>query len=169
MGLDTKTDWPSVVMWLWLSLVGLAKLNLWTFSKNGSSCKNLSYDKTYATISVSMFVIFFNRNGLRHQLTMTHLHSHSGWSITVRSVTVIMQFRVTIATKCRQLKLGYERANTLLFQCIVSVLWVLIIFRCRYVKCSVLYKADGLRLTICACYSWQMTLNVSFDASFGNM
>jgi hypothetical protein len=37
------------------------------------------------------------------------------------------------------------------------------------VKCSILYKGDRLRLTVCACYPWELMLNFSFDASFDNM
>jgi hypothetical protein len=43
-------------------------------------------------------------------------------------------------------------------QCIMCVLWVLIIFWCGYVKCSILYKINDLGLIICACYSWEMAL-----------
>jgi hypothetical protein len=35
-------------------------------------------------------------------------------------------------------------------ECIVSILRVLI-FWCGYVKCSMLYKGDSFRLTVCAC------------------
>jgi hypothetical protein len=30
-----------------------------------------------------------------------------------------------------------------------------IIFLCEHVKCRVLYKEYGLRLKMCACYSWE--------------
>jgi hypothetical protein len=40
---------------------------------------------------------------------------------------------------------------------------------CEYVKCSILYKRDGLRFTTCACYSWEMALNVGLDVPFDNM
>jgi hypothetical protein len=43
------------------------------------------------------------------------------------------------------------------------------IFWCGYVKCSILNKGDDLRLSICACYSWEMALNVGLDVSFDNM
>jgi hypothetical protein len=33
----------------------------------------------------------------------------------------------------------------------------------------VLYKGDGLRLTINVCYSWEMALSVGIDVSFDNM
>jgi hypothetical protein len=36
------------------------------------------------------------------------------------------------------------------------------------VKYSILYKGDYLGFTICACYSWEMALNVRLDASFDN-
>jgi hypothetical protein len=64
---------------------------------------------------------------------------------------------------------GHERANSLLFQSIVSILWVLIVFSCGYLKCSILYKGNGLQLTVCACYLWEMTLNVGLDALFDNI
>jgi hypothetical protein len=34
---------------------------------------------------------------------------------------------------------------------------------------SILYTAHDLRLTVCACYSCKMALNVGLDASFDNM
>jgi hypothetical protein len=40
---------------------------------------------------------------------------------------------------------------------------------CGCVKCSILYKEHGLQYIICACYSWEMSLNVSLDISFDNM
>jgi hypothetical protein len=36
----------------------------------------------------------------------------------------------------------------------------------RYVKCSIQYKGDGLQLTICVWYRWEMPLNTGLDASF---
>jgi hypothetical protein len=39
----------------------------------------------------------------------------------------------------------------------------------EYVNCTILYKADCLRLNICACYSWEMALNVGLEVSFDNM
>jgi hypothetical protein len=41
------------------------------------------------------------------------------------------------------------------------------VLSCGYVKCSIFYKGDGLRLTISVCYSWEMGLNIGLDASFG--
>jgi hypothetical protein len=38
-----------------------------------------------------------------------------------------------------------------------------------YVKYSRLYKGDNLRLTIYACYSWEMALNITLIVSFDNM
>jgi hypothetical protein len=35
--------------------------------------------------------------------------------------------------------------------------------------CSMLYEADGVRLAVCACYSWEMALNMGLDASFDKM
>jgi hypothetical protein len=37
-----------------------------------------------------------------------------------------------------------------------------------YMKCSILYKRDTLRLIICACYSLGKALNVGLDVSFDN-
>jgi hypothetical protein len=37
------------------------------------------------------------------------------------------------------------------------------------VKWNVLYKGDGLELTIYANYSWEIELNIGLDVSFGNM
>jgi hypothetical protein len=34
-----------------------------------------------------------------------------------------------------------------------------IIFWCGYVKCTIQRKGDGLWLTICACYSWELVLS----------
>jgi hypothetical protein len=53
--------------------------------------------------------------------------------------------------------------------CVLYVLWVVIILWCGYVRCTVLHKGDGLRLTICACYLWEMTLNLCLRVSFDNM
>jgi hypothetical protein len=35
-------------------------------------------------------------------------------------------------------------------------------------KYSLLYRGDSLRLTICACYTLEMALNVGPDVSLGN-
>jgi hypothetical protein len=34
---------------------------------------------------------------------------------------------------------------------------------------GMLYKGDGLRMSICACYSLEMALNIDLDVSFDNM
>jgi hypothetical protein len=36
------------------------------------------------------------------------------------------------------------------------------------VKCSILNKGDGVRLTICSCYLWEIVLNIGLDVSFDN-
>jgi hypothetical protein len=64
--------------------------------------------------------------------------------------------------------IGHERASSL-FHCILSMLWVLIMFWCGYVKCNLLWNTDGLRLTVCVCYWWEMALNVAKDVLFDNM
>jgi hypothetical protein len=41
--------------------------------------------------------------------------------------------------------------------------------KCGYVKCStLLYEQDGLRLSMCVSYSWEMALNVGFDTAFSD-
>jgi hypothetical protein len=63
-----------------------------------------------------------------------------------------MQFRASRATSCKALincinvsyVVGHERANSLLFQRIVSILYVLIIFSCGYLKCCVIYIGEDL-------------------------
>jgi hypothetical protein len=87
------------------------------------------------------------------------------------------QYQVAITTNCQPITCcmkviyvdGHERENNLLFQCIVSILRVLIIFQCEYVYYSVLYKGGGLELAICACYPWDSELNVGPGATFNNM
>jgi hypothetical protein len=105
------------------------------------------------------------------------------------------------STKCRTLTLcmdisygaGNARSCSLLCQCVASILWVLILFSCGCVKCSILYllllllhitraracararvmwtglKGDGLLLAVFACYSWEMALNIGLGASFDNI
>jgi hypothetical protein len=36
-------------------------------------------------------------------------------------------------------------------------------------KCSILNRGDGFGLTICACYLWEIVLNVGLDVSFDNI
>jgi hypothetical protein len=89
-------------------------------------------------------------------------------------ISEIKRFRVTIATNCWPLTccmnarytVGHERVYSLLFQFILCVLWVVIIFRYEYVKYSILYRGDYLRLIIYACYSWDMALHVGVGVSF---
>jgi hypothetical protein len=54
------------------------------------------------------------------------------------------------------------------FVCIVPIMWILI-FCCGCVKCSILCKVDNIWFTICACFSWEMALNVGLGASFDNV
>jgi hypothetical protein len=60
-------------------------------------------------------------------------------------------------------------SKQVLFECIVSIMWVLIIIWCVYVKCSILSKGDSLKLTLCVCYSWEVALKVDLEASFDNI
>jgi hypothetical protein len=50
-----------------------------------------------------------------------------------------------------------------LYQCIVHILWVMIIFWSGYVSYSILYKGNGLQLTVSGCYSWEMALNFGLN------
>lgn len=54
---------------------------------------------------------------------------------------------------------GLKEVSSLLFQCIISILWELII----------LFKEESLQFTICAYHPWEMMLNISLDASFHNV
>jgi hypothetical protein len=45
------------------------------------------------------------------------------------------------------------------------VFWCVLV----YAKFRILYKRDGLRLIICACYSWGMALNIVLDVSYDSM
>jgi hypothetical protein len=78
--------------------------------------------------------------------------------VSLRFIVVITRFKVSTVTYCPVLTrcviisyiVGHERASSLLFQCIVSILWILTILWCRHVKCSILEKEGSLQLTICA-------------------
>jgi hypothetical protein len=66
-------------------------------------------------------------------------------------VVAILQFQVTIATNYRVLiywmyvryVVGHKQGSRLLFQCIVPILWVLIIFWYGYTKCGMLKAETG--------------------------
>jgi hypothetical protein len=62
---------------------------------------------------------------------------------TVRFIISIGKFQVTFALT--SYVVGEERASSILFHCIVSILWVLIVFWFGYLKGSRLYTGDGLR------------------------
>jgi hypothetical protein len=91
----------------------------------------------------------------------------------IRFIIVLKQFQVTGATSCQELTsfmgvnytVEHKLKNSILFQCIVSILWVLIIFWYGYVKCRIPYQGYNLRLVVLA---WKMALNVGFDTSFYN-
>jgi hypothetical protein len=66
-----------------------------------------------------------------HEITLhTSLHEYIKSFISVKFIIVITQFRVSIATNCPSLTycknviyaVDHERASSLLFQCIVSIL-----------------------------------------------
>jgi hypothetical protein len=61
------------------------------------------------------------------------------------------------------------RGYCLLVQCVVSILRVLAIFCCGYVKRKVAYKGYDLRLHIFTCYSWEMALKTGLDGPFDVM
>jgi hypothetical protein len=74
----------------------------------------------------------------------------------MRHVTKITLFRVTIATNCRALTrcmnvnyiVGHEQARSLLFRCILHVLWVVTISCSQYVKSSIVYMGECLQMTV---------------------
>lgn len=41
-----------------------------------------------------------------------------------------------------------------LFQCIMSILWIVITFWCKHAKCGILYEGNS-STTICACIFWK--------------
>jgi hypothetical protein len=102
----------------------------------------------------------------------TYIHTHTERrSVNVRLTVVITQFQVITDTVClalthySNLKLCSRSWLTLL----IRVYWEMIKFWCGYVKCSINYKEDGLRMTICEWYWWVVALNVGLDASFDNI
>jgi hypothetical protein len=58
-----------------------------------------------------------------------------------------------------------KSASSLLYWCIVivPVLWVLMIFWCRYLKCSLLCTGDRFKLIICVCSLGEMWLLASIN------
>jgi hypothetical protein len=88
-------------------------------------------------------------------------------------IIVIKQLQVTTATNYRLLTcymnvtyvVGYESVWALLLHWVLCVLWVLIICLWGYVKVTILHKEEGLQWIICVYYSWEVALNISFDAS----
>jgi fatty acid desaturase len=84
--------------------------------------------------------------------------------VSLRFITDITQFRVTITTNCRVLTrytnvsyaVSYEQVSHVFFQCIVSILWALIMFWCDHVtKETTIYES----------HSWDTALNVGLNAS----
>jgi hypothetical protein len=64
----------------------------------------------------------------------------------------------------------YERASSILFQYIVSILRVLVVFWCVDLWNVVHYKEKTVYdLTIFTFFSWETALNVFLEASFDNM
>jgi hypothetical protein len=58
-----------------------------------------------------------------------------------------------------------------LFRLFIYPLFTLWCSQCKpfHLHCSIMYKWDTLRLTICAYYSWKIALNVELDASLDKM
>jgi hypothetical protein len=110
--------------------------------------------------------------GFLHLLSFTYLLVNM--SLYIRFVLTwirdIISANCSALTRCcTYVSYVVRHERSLLFQCIVSILWLLTVFRCGYVKCSTLCQEDGSWLIICAWYSWEMTLNVGLDVSFDNM
>jgi hypothetical protein len=78
-------------------------------------------------------------------------HRNAVW--TWGFIVVIKQFGVTIATnyqaltRCMKVSyvVGYERVSIILVQCIVSIVWKLIILLCGYTNCVIPYKDTCLQ------------------------
>jgi hypothetical protein len=76
--------------------------------------------------------------------------------LNVRFTIVTTKFLIIVTTDCRELTccenvtyvVSHEGVRSLLFLCIVPILRAMITFGDGYVKCSMLYKGDGLRLAI---------------------
>jgi hypothetical protein len=101
-----------------------------------------------------------------HARAHTHIHTHTRTNVCKRTIF-----------HCHYVSSGYH-SNTLhepwlcstsqtSEQSFISVYRVdsvsigTTLFLCGYVKCSILYKENCLWLTIHACYSWEMALNVA--------
>jgi hypothetical protein len=84
-------------------------------------------------------------------------------SVTMRFSPAITQFWSTTATNSIEVTnyvnannvVGHEGARNILFQCIVSIMWVFIIFLRGYVRCNMLYKEEVLWLfELFICWRW---------------
>jgi hypothetical protein len=64
-----------------------------------------------------------------------------------RPFTCYMSYTCNVSYVPRQ-----KQASSLSFPCVVSIRWAPIIIRCGLAKCGILYKEDGLRLIIRACW-----------------
>lgn len=81
----------------------------------------------------------------------------------------IALFRLTLGRYCRTLTccmnlndlIGHERASSILCLGIMAVLWLLITFWCKHMKCIILHEGERLRLAVCGCYSWQIVLSTT--------
>jgi hypothetical protein len=117
----------------------------WWTSPVGKLSKILLYTHVYERFTGVRFIIVFTQLG----------------------VTVPTNFRASTRCMNERCVVGHKRESSHMFRCIVISLWMVIY--CGYMKCCVLYKLNGLRLTICACCSWEKALNFCFDASFSEI
>jgi hypothetical protein len=123
------------------------ELKFWPWIPTGSETKNDSAGKGQQQFTAMLY----------YEIYYCH-YANSGCHSNEMSIVSMLYERMSC----------HEHASSLFFHCIVSDLWVLTVFWCEHVICSVLYKGDGLRLTTCACYSWEMDLNVGPNVSLHN-
>jgi hypothetical protein len=146
----------------------------WTEWKGGRNCVTVQ-NRTHVYMN-----LFDHKNLGNHLLQLCPKvvkHPVYKASIMVGFIVVYTQFQDTLATACWALTrctnvsyvVSHEWASSLLFRVITSVLWVLTIFWCGYVKCNVLFNGNCLRLIIYACDSWETGLKLCTEVSFGKM
>jgi hypothetical protein len=85
-----------------------------------------------------------DNNLTKHPDAWIHLNIRSSCDLSVS----VRKFPVTVTTNCRAItswmnvnyEVCHEWTSSLMFQFI----WLLLVFWCRYVRCSILYTGDGL-------------------------
>jgi hypothetical protein len=93
-------------------------------------------------------------------------------TVSLYFMTAIIKFQVSIARNCWELKrcmnVSYVVGHEWIKESFVSVHHVYSMSTYNiliwYLKYSMLYKHDGLRLTIFLCCPWEMTSNINLDA-----